>query len=341
MLVIISDMHLGDGTCAKSITPSAFYLFVDHIREAAYNASWRKDNRYRPIESIDLVLMGDILDPQHSTRWLDTQPADPGYSRPWTDYTDPVYATKLHEITHAIIENNAEGIALLRQFAQGQIIHLPPATSSGVPDMSAQEKIIIPVCIYYMVGNHDWQYHLPGSEFDKIRQEIIDAFGLCNPIDLFPWEIEELEALYEIFNRYKAYGRHGDLYDKFNYNAIRGRNSAALGDVFAMEMLNRYPLEVSREYGTDLPPALIDSLRKITNVRPVLATPLWIAGQIQQTTHQTSAEGKLKAIWDNLADEFLENEFVRSEDKAFHFDVVDALQILLHISKRRLVQNNQ
>jgi hypothetical protein len=36
-------------------------------------ASFRQDGSYRPIESIDLVLMGDILDPLHSTRWLDTQ----------------------------------------------------------------------------------------------------------------------------------------------------------------------------------------------------------------------------------------------------------------------------
>lgn len=334
MLIIISDLHLGDGSCAKSISPSAFYLFIDHLREAAYHASWRKDNSYRPIESIDLVLMGDILDPQHSTHWLDTQPADPGYSRPWTDYTNPVYAAKLHEITHAIIENNAEGIALLRQFAQGQLIHIPPATSNGVPDMSAQEKVIIPVRIYYMVGNHDWQYHLPGSEFDKIRQEIIDAIGLSNPVDLFPWEIEELGALYEIFHRYQAYGRHGDMYDKFNYNAARGRNSAALGDVLAMEVLNRYPLEVAREFGADLPPVLVDSLRRITNVRPALATPLWIAGQIRQATQKADMESKLKAIWDDLADQFLDNEFVRAEDKAFQFDIVDVLEILLHISKR-------
>jgi hypothetical protein len=334
MLVIISDLHLGDGSCGKSISPSAYYLFVDHLREVAYNASWRQDNRYRPIESLDLVLMGDILDPQHSTLWLDTQPGDAVYCRPWTDCTSPAYAAKLRLVTRAILEHNAEGLSLLRQCAAGQLVHLPPAAANGKPDWSAGENIRLPVRIHYMVGNHDWHYHLPGPEFDRIRQEIIEALGLSNPANNFPWELEEHEPLGEIFRRYQAYGRHGDLYDKFNYDAARGRDSATLGDVFAMEMLNRYPLEVSRQLGSDLPPALVDSLRKITNVRPALATPLWIAGQISRSVERASVEKQLKAIWDGLADEFLENEFVRAADKAFHLDVVDALEILVRLSKR-------
>ena len=68
MLIIASDIHLTDGTCAKPISPSAFYLFADRLREMAYQASWRKDNVYRPVDGIDIVLMGDILDPLHSTR---------------------------------------------------------------------------------------------------------------------------------------------------------------------------------------------------------------------------------------------------------------------------------
>jgi hypothetical protein len=185
-----------------------------------------------------------------------------------------------------------------------------------------------------MVGNHDWHYHLPGAGFDMIRQEIIEAIGLKNPANLLPWEIEELEALCEIFEGYQAYGRHGDMYDKFNYDATRGRDSAALGDVFAMEMLNRYPLEVSREFGTNLTPTLIESLRKLTNVRPALATPLWIAGQIRQSAQSAAVEKKLKAIWDDLGDQFLNIDFVREADKAFQFDMVDVLEILVHISKR-------
>jgi hypothetical protein len=334
MLVIISDLHLGDGTCGKSISPSAFYLFSGRLRELAYQASWRKDNTYRPIESIDLVLMGDILDPQHSILWLDTQPGEPNYTRPWTSTNDPQYATKLRQVTRAILDHNAEGLKVLRDCVQSQTISLPPASQKSTPDFEAHEQYHPVVRIHYMVGNHDWHYHLFGPEFDQIRQDIIDAIGLSNPANIFPWEIEELEPLEELFASYQAYGRHGDLYDKFNYDSEKGRNSATLGDVFAMEMLNRYPLEVDKQLGTQLSPALVDSLRKLTNIRPALATPLWISGQIKQHSQTRAMEAQLKKIWDDLGQEFLNNDFVRQTDKAFQFDMVDALELVLHISKR-------
>lgn len=334
MLVIVSDLHLGDGTCGKSISPSAFYLFADRLRELAYHASWRKDNHYEPIESIDLVLMGDILDPQHSTLWLDTQPGQTSYVRPWTDFRMPQYAQKLRQITRAILEQNEEGLKVLKNCAQGQLIHVPPATAQGQPDYASSEHIYLPVRVHYMVGNHDWHYHLPGTEFDKIRAEIIETIGLSNPVSTFPWEIEEFEPLEELFARYEAYGRHGDFYDKYNFDSEKGRNAASLGDVFATEMLNRYPLEVEKDQGDRLSPALIDSLRKMTNVRPALATPLWISGQIKQHAESKAMENRLKKIWDELGDEFLALDYVRQADKAFQFDIVDALEIILNISKR-------
>jgi hypothetical protein len=46
MLVIISDLHLGDGTTANSIAPNAFQLFANRLNETAYFASFRKDGTY-------------------------------------------------------------------------------------------------------------------------------------------------------------------------------------------------------------------------------------------------------------------------------------------------------
>src|SRR5512132_298866 len=106
MLVIISDLHLGDGTTANSIASVAFRLFSNRLREAAYYASFRRDGTYRPIDSLDLVLMGDILDPLHSTLWLDTAPGALDYTRPWTDIRSPHFALKLGEATQAIIAEN-------------------------------------------------------------------------------------------------------------------------------------------------------------------------------------------------------------------------------------------
>jgi UDP-2,3-diacylglucosamine pyrophosphatase LpxH len=334
MLVIISDLHLGDGTCGKSITPSAFYLFSSRLRELAYQASWRKDNSYRPIEHVNIVLMGDILDPQHSTLWLESNPGDPNYTRPWTDFREPSYAATLRQVTQAILEQNAEGLKVLRDCVQNKTIYLPPATANNRPDFESDDLYYPNVQIYYMVGNHDWYYRLPGPDFDLIRQDIIDAVGLSNPANMFPWQAEEFEPLEDLFASYQFYGRHGDLYDKFNFNPEQGRDSATLGDIFAMEMLNRYPLEVARHLGNELPVALVDSLRKLTNIRPALATPLWISGQIKQHAQNRKMETELKRIWDNMGQEFLSMDVVRQQDRAFQFDMVDALQIVLGISRR-------
>jgi len=334
MLVIISDIHLGDGTTAESIPPSAFQLFADRLRETAYFASWRADGSYRPIESIDLVLMGDILDPLHSTRWLDTAPGDANYLRPWVDPSQPGYAAKLREVTEAIFKGNKEAIGVLRRCADGEVTTIQPATRRRRPDRKTKERIPLKVRIHYVVGNHDWYYHLPGQAYDRIRQEVIDAMGLHNPSTNFPYAIEELPTLKNIFARYKVYGRHGDCYDKFNYDREKGRNRSALGDVFTMEVLNRFPVEVQKRYGEELPAGIVDSLRRLTNIRPVLAAPLWISGQIKNYAGSAALEKDLKKVWDDICDEFLQSDYVREADKAFQFDIVDAMQLIVKISKR-------
>ncbi len=70
MLVAISDIHLNDGTCGKSLSPGAFHIFRERLEQLAYSASMRSDGKYRPVESIDLLLLGDIFELIHSTRWL-------------------------------------------------------------------------------------------------------------------------------------------------------------------------------------------------------------------------------------------------------------------------------
>lgn len=334
MLVIISDIHLGDGTTAGSISPTAFDLFANRLSETAYFASFRRDGSYRPIETLDLLLMGDILDPLHSTLWLNTAPGAVNYTRPWTDVNRPMFVNTLADTTKAIIDVNQESLKILRRCANGEVVRLPPANARREPDPNSKERISIPVRIHYMVGNHDWYYHLPGSPFDEIRKTVIAELGLCNDARPFPYEVEEDAELWEVLQSYRVFPRHGDYYDNFNFSREKGRDHATLGDIFTMDVCNRYPVEVQRLYGNQLPSGVIDSLRLITNVRPALATPLWISGQIKRHAESAALETELKGLWDNLCDEFLQLDVVREEDKAFKFDIVDALQLLIKISKR-------
>src|SRR5687767_4054027 len=210
MLFIVSDLHLGDGTTANSITPNAFNLFAGRLQETVQFASVRKDGKYRPIENVDVVLMGDILDPLHSTLWLDTMPGDAEYIRPWSDSASPLFAPKLLKVTRAILEKNKESMEIVRRCANGELLKLAPATKRGTPDQRTRTRIPVKVRIHYMVGNHDWYYHLKGEAFDQIRREMIDAMGLYNSASPFPYDAQEDPFLKDLFARHKVLGRHGD-----------------------------------------------------------------------------------------------------------------------------------
>jgi UDP-2,3-diacylglucosamine pyrophosphatase LpxH len=339
MLVIISDLHLGDGTTAASISPVAFHLFTSRLSEAAYFASIRKDGSFQPIESLNLVLMGDILDPLHSTRWLEVQPGNPDRILPWTDPAHPGYAAKLREVTRAILECNKASIQVLRQATSGEAVKIRRTYSGGDPHRNAPTQLPVKVNLYYMVGNHDWYYHLPGESFDQIRREIIAAMGLSNDFSPFPFTLEESPALREIFRQHNVYGRHGDFYDNFNYSREQGRDHATLGDALTMEVFNRYPLAVQAHFGENIPPALVDSLRRLVNIRPVLVAPLWISGQLKRHAGSNAFENELKRVWDDLCDEFLQLPIVRRADKAFKLDIVDALEMVVKISRRASFDN--
>lgn len=70
MLVIISDLHLTDGTTGKTVAADAFERFRGRLQELAYYASYRGGmGSYKPLEQIDLVLLGDVLDVVRSTKW--------------------------------------------------------------------------------------------------------------------------------------------------------------------------------------------------------------------------------------------------------------------------------
>jgi UDP-2,3-diacylglucosamine pyrophosphatase LpxH len=338
MLVIVSDLHLSDGTCGKSISSTAFKLFVDRLQELILNASWRADGYYDPIREVDLLLLGDILDVQHSTLWLENEDGVNSPVRPWTDFHAPEFAATVRLITEGILRNNAEAARMLKSLAGSRILSLPPANRHGRQARLVLHSLPVKVNIHYMVGNHDWFYHLPGAEFDAIRSRVINALGLSNRAGPFPHQAKESPLLEDLLKRHQVYAQHGDLYDSFNFNRDaeqeNKRDSASLGDAFTVEIINRFPLEVERRMKGELPPGLMASLRELVNVRPALATPLWISSQLRQNNIPIPVQDKLKRIWDELCNQFLALPFVRAADKKMKLDIVDGLEALIKITDR-------
>jgi UDP-2,3-diacylglucosamine pyrophosphatase LpxH len=189
------------------------------------------------------------------------------------------------------------------------------------------------VRIHYIVGNHDWFYHLGGPAYDEIRQDIIKAIGLANPAGQpFPHDPSESAALEALYQAHQVFARHGDIYDPANFED--DRNSSSLGDAVVVELLNRFPSTVAQMMGPDLPPATRDGLKEVDNVRPVLAVPIWVNGLLRRTVRDQGRADRIKEIWDDLADEFLNLPFVRARDKALDFfDNVDKLEWALKFSK--------
>ncbi len=331
MLVIVSDLHLKDGTAGASITADAFRVFAERLRSLAYRASWRSDGCYRPVETIDLVLLGDIFDHILSARWLEQAEGQPGYVRPWHDPHSPAFIAKIQAINRGTLTHNAEAFGVFKLLNEGQAIMLPPATSVGRPDSHAAH-LPVRVNTHLVIGNHDWFLHLPGPDYDEMRREVIESLGLANSIAPFPHDPTESPALLRALQAHGVLARHGDIHDKMNFDEEIGRDAASLGDALAVEMLTRFPLEVHRQLGHDLPLQFSEGLKELTNIRPVLVTPLWISNLVRNFAGSPQVGDAVKQIWDDLGEQFLDLEFVRAHDKRFAFDMVDALQAILRIS---------
>lgn len=333
MLVIVSDLHLTDGTSGETIRAGAFRAFRERIRDLAYDASWRADGKYRPIQELHVVLLGDILDVIRSTKWLMGKTP-----RPWDNPQKQAFTKKIQSITNAILVHNQDSLAELKSLDDGKTITVPPPTRGGgvasvSRDPKAKERIPIKVHIHYMVGNHDWFYHLPGPAYNGIRQRVIDAIGLSNlpkkPFPHDPFESPVIESLYE---QHEVFARHGDIFDPFNYDG--DRNASSLGDAIVVGLLNRFPTDVKTNFGGELPQDCLDGLKEIDNVRPLLIIPIWIDGLLRRTCSDPGQIKKIKDIWDNLADEFLNLPFVRSHNSVFTlFDTFDKLEWALKFSK--------
>jgi len=327
MLVIVSDLHLTDGTTGETVSPGAFSIFVERLRELAVAASWRADGVYRPIERIDLVLLGDILDVIRSTQWL----ARPGV-RPWTSPQSPEFIERVTRITADILRNNEESLAVLRGVAAPGGLCVPSALRAVrlAEDESGEP---VSVRIHYMVGNHDWFFHHPGEAFDRLRQTVIAQMGLAQPADRpFPHDMTESEELLGAMRRHKVTARHGDLFDPINFEG--DRDASSLGDAIVVELVTRFAVEVERDLGNELPGGAIAGLREIDNVRPLLLVPVWLDGLLERTCAFPAIRKQVKGVWDRLVDEFLAVDFVRRHDTFSPLDIVDGLQRTLKFSKR-------
>lgn len=306
MLVIISDLHLTDGTSGETIRAGAFRSFRESLRELAYDASWRSDKEYVPIDCIDLVLLGDILDVIRSTKWC-TAPEE---VRPWRNQDDPRFAEMVRQITADVLAKNKESLDILRSLHDPEMMSLPPRGPDGGVAIEPAARVPVPVRVHYLVGNHDWFFHLKGAAHDGIRKTIVETLGLETPYTSpFPHDPFESPLIEEIYRDHRVFARHGDIFDPSNFES--SRDASSLGDAIVIELLDKFGMVVRERLGNNLPDACDAGLKEIDNVRPLSLIPIWVDGLLTNTCTPELAED-IKDIWNELVRRFLDLEFVKA-----------------------------
>jgi len=325
MLVFISDLHLQDGTSGSYHQPNAFQLFAERLRYLATRASYRSDGSYRPIDRLDLVLLGDTLDLIRSPRWLR------GDVRPWSDPSAPELTQTLSEIIDGVLAANEPSLSILRSFATSTGVCVAPAGQRGQPQFGAPPQSV-PVRIFYLVGNTDWPLHVAGRAYDLMRQKVAHQMGLANPLNgPFPHDALESDDVLESFRRHRVFGRHGDVFDPIHF--AEDRSAGSLGDAIVIELIGRFKLQM-QQLKREAPPDLLAGLQELDHIRPVLLTPVWIEGLLERTCPSPAMKKLIKRTWDRLADEFLQLNLVREQDAWSPSELVDGLERALKFSKR-------
>lgn len=298
MFVIISDLHLTDGTSGEIIDEKAFRIFRNRISDMAYDASWRKgenksdktNGNYQPVESIDILLLGDIIDMIRSEKWND----QPENNMPWTQARNDAFFDQITDIAGGVLDNNKKSFAILKDMAAGSIkIPLSMRVLSEEEKLNrkigaeaSHERVGVKVNIYYMVGNHDWFLYIDDIRMNSIRNRIIDELGLANEKDKrFPHYPHENNDLLRIQRDHSVYALHGDIFDPTNYQSI-GRDASSVGDVVVLKLLNEIPRQIEQliqkyppdKIGTiaDID-AFVKELHEIDNLRPYSLAPQWIS----------------------------------------------------------------
>jgi hypothetical protein len=306
MLVLISDLHLTDGTTAPTLPAGALEIFAEHLHRLAVGASWRSDGRYRPVARIDVVLLGDVLDCVRSSHWI-TQ----SRIRPWSDPRQEEFTQLISHITDGILRHNEVAIAMMRKLGSPEGLAIPAADSMGRPTIGSAEQPVS-VKLHYMVGNHDWFYYLAGAGMERIRQSLVRNLGLADnsqaPLAHDP--IENAELL-EVMRRHRVVARHGDVFDPMSFTGDRGASS--LNDALVIELLEPFLVHVEQEMADEIPPATLLSMREMHHMRPLLMMPVLLDGLLERTCPLPMMRRRIKTIWDRFVDAFLAVPFVRGQ----------------------------
>jgi UDP-2,3-diacylglucosamine pyrophosphatase LpxH len=306
MLVLVSDLHVTDETTANNVNPEAFALLGDEILDAAARRGARE---------IHLVLLGDILDLVRSDFWH--RHAIPMAERPWGGRLDPRTAM------------NSAAETVEAQFRAILAAALASPAGTALAGMLARlSGATLPLTVTYVIGNHERvMWNFPSLQEDARRS--------LPQISAFASRVERLD--------YGVLARHGHEWDepthgwrlrrevlmpaepidRFSPEAYR---TMAIGEAVTAELMSGLVFH-ARDAGA--PPELIDQLKDVNNLRPLLDVFGWLEwiGGARGRTHQAMLHQALRRSLDGLLDSSLARAWDRLQaDLLLTGDLVDRLE---------------
>ena len=308
MLVFISDLHFVDGTAGEHNVPTdAFKIFLEDI---AGTADWLiKEGRV--IDEIKLVFLGDIFDLLRTEKWF-------GYAedeRPWGSDEEKTEANA-NTIFDAIRKENKTTFDLLSSDLKNEF-NLPVEP----------ERIYVP-------GNHDRLC----NKYQSLRDKVCQCLGLpsrTTPFDHFFQDVN-----------YGVFARHGQEYDKFNYEGsisyeYEDYMRVPIGDPITTELVAKLPWKLMKKKEIKkLPKQEQENLKRnfqeIENVRPFAAVIQWLLYQVKKNLRLKEA---IEDTVDEVIRDFNKLSFVKKwydhHDKWYDFlDEADKIQAVLFLLEK-------
>jgi UDP-2,3-diacylglucosamine pyrophosphatase LpxH len=326
MLVVISDMHLADGTAGDhNLKPKVFQDFVDQLAIAH-----AKVREYNPQSRVEIVYAGNIFDMRRTHFWHQ-QPEH----KPWRHFQ--VVEGDAHAKPPASTQYLEGAVQLFNQI----MIH---------PNVSPIKSILGDKLADRFGGIEPLRLYIPGDAdrlinlHPAIRARVIDFLGL----DLGrsgPWDPNSPFFSYWVDHDHGALIRHGHEWDTYSFEGDPSKPedyyNIPMSDLINTELFARLTYHASLlQPAPGSNPQVIETFRskleQIDNVRPVSSVVKWLA------RHFIGEEKKLlQACIENAVTNFESQPYVKwwlssaGHDKWYNpLDEADRLEFLIAGLKR-------
>ncbi|ESU33867.1 hypothetical protein G3A_04295 [Bacillus sp. 17376] len=296
MIILISDLHLMDGTAGKHQLETE--VFRDTFIELAQQATAAVKHLNENEQDIKIVLLGDIFDVIRSERWFLENSKNkivevPLSDRPWGGSGNEKTELIAVDILKNIIKVNKEIISILSGRDWQRL---------GFPKKPE---------IIYIPGNHDRLCNV----YPSMRRLVIDELDLQNLSykDKFP--------NYLLNEQHGLLARHGHEWDPFNFEGDHQNPQSymaiPIGDVIAAEIASKLPVVVGMKLKEiNLPEADInqisDNFRNLFDVRPMSAIIPWLSFQVKRyEQYGKVVQDAINSAFRQVGDEFMKIPFVK------------------------------